>query len=76
MATWHAEAVPHGAHPVPVVVPSVSVKSKLYKGPVRTVHIFKVRDAGLRLGEDNDPSDVVSKVVNKLVSSGRIDCRG
>lgn len=27
MATWHADAVPQGAQPVPVVVPSVPVKS-------------------------------------------------
>lgn len=27
MATWQAEAVPHGAQPVDVVVPSVLVKS-------------------------------------------------
>lgn len=29
MASWQPEAVPQGAQPVVVVVPSVSVKSKL-----------------------------------------------
>jgi hypothetical protein len=73
IATWHAEAVPQGAQPVPVVVPSVPVKSNLVNSQhPRTMMVYS---QNTRLGQYNHTSLTVPKVGHKLGSSTGVDSR-
>lgn len=74
MATWQAEPVPQGWQPVVVVVPSVSVKSKLLS--TISHRLFTGMFLYSRLAQDNDTGLTVTEVGDQLIGGGRVNGGG
>jgi hypothetical protein len=73
IANWHAEAVPQGAQPVAVVVPSVPVKSNLVNSQYSLPQEYTYEC--IRFGQHDHTSLTVPKIRHKFGSCTGIDGR-